>query len=223
MQPHRCAVPTLKSPDLRTDRHLRADAAVHALGLILGVVGAVAILFIAARSSAPGQVVPILVYVVGLLSMLGCSAAYNLRLASPRREWLRRFDHAAIFVMIAGTYTPLTILKLREPWSSGLTAVMWTAAALGIAAKLLQPRRIESLSVVLYLLMGWIGLFAIDELLASVGQGTLLLLLAGGVVYSLGTIFHLSSRLPYQQALWHASVLAAASIHYAAILSLLTG
>ncbi len=67
--------------------------------------------------------------------------------------------------------------------------------------KLLQPRRIESLSVVLYLLMGWIGLFAIDELLASVGQGTLLLLLAGGVVYSLGTIFHLSSRLPYQQAL----------------------
>ncbi len=216
-------MPTLNSADLRTDRHLRADAAVHALGLILGVVGAVAILFIAARSPVPGQVVPILVYVAGLLAMLSCSAAYNLRLASPRREWLRRFDHAAIFVMIAGTYTPLTILKLREPWSSGLTAVMWTAAALGIAAKLLQPRRIESLSVVLYLLMGWIGLFAIDELLASVGQGTLLLLLAGGVVYSLGTIFHLSSRLPYQQALWHASVLAAASIHYAAILSLLTG
>lgn len=215
-------MPTFKSPDFRTDRHLRADAAVHALGLILGVVGAVAILFIAARSPVPGQVVPILVYVAGLLAMLSCSAAYNLRLASPRREWLRRFDHAAIFVMIAGTYTPLTILKLREPWSSGLTAVMWTAAALGIAAKLLQPRRIESLSVVLYLLMGWIGLFAIDELLASVGQGTLLLLLAGGVVYSLGTIFHLSSRLPYQQALWHASVLAAASIHYAAILSLLT-
>lgn len=215
-------MPTFKSPDFRTDRHLRADAAVHALGLVLGVVGAVAILFIAARSPVPGQVVPILVYIAGLLAMLSCSAAYNLRLASPRREWLRRFDHAAIFVMIAGTYTPLTILKLREPWSSGLTAVMWTAAALGIAAKLLQPRRIESLSVVLYLLMGWIGLFAIDELLASVGQGTLLLLLAGGVVYSLGTIFHLSSRLPYQQALWHASVLAAASIHYAAILSLLT-
>ena len=75
---------------------------------------------------------------------------------------------------------------------------------------------------VLYLLMGWIGLFAIDELLASVQRETLILLLAGGVVYSLGTIFNLSSRLPYQQALWHASVLVAASIHYAAILSLLT-
>ena len=204
------------------DRHLRADAAVHALGLVLGVAGAAAILIVAARSSLPGQVAPVLVYVVGLLAMLGCLAAYNLRLASPRRDWLRRFDHAAIFVMIAGTYTPLTILKLREPWSSGLTAVMWTAAALGIAAKLLQPRRIEQLSVALYLLMGWIGLIAVEELLASVGRGTLLLLLAGGVVYSLGTIFHLSSRLPYQQALWHASVLVAASIHYAAILSLLT-
>ena len=206
--------------DRTFDRHLRADAAVHALGLLLGVVGAVAILIVAAQS--PGQMVPILVYVFGLLAMLGCSAAYNLLISSPRREWLRRFDHAAIFVMIAGTYTPLTVLKLREPWSSGLTAVMWTAAALGIAAKLLQPRRIESLSVVLYLLMGWIGLSALDELLASVEPTTLLLLLAGGVVYSLGTIFHLSSRLPYQQALWHASVLVAASIHYAAILLLLT-
>ncbi len=205
------------------DRPLRADAAVHALGVLLGVVGAVAMLIVAAQSPGRGQVVPILVYVTGLLAMLGCSAAYNLRISSPRREWLRRFDHAAIFVMIAGTYTPLTVLKLREPWSSGLTAVMWTAAALGIAAKLLQPRRIESLSVVLYLLMGWIGLFAIDELLASVERGPLLLLLAGGVVYSLGTIFHLSSRLRYQQALWHASVLLAASIHYAAILLLLTG
>ena len=209
-------------PEPTFDRHLRADAAVHALGLVLGVVGSVAILVVAVGSSRPAQVVPILVYVFGLLAMLGCSAAYNLRITSPRREWLRRFDHAAIFVMIAGTYTPLTVLKLREPWSSGLTAVMWTAAALGIAAKLLQPRRIESLSVVLYLLMGWIGLLALDELLASVEPTTLLLLLAGGVVYSLGTIFHLSSRLPYQQALWHASVLVAASIHYAAILLLLT-
>jgi hemolysin III len=111
---------------------------------------------------------------------------------------------------------------LREPWSSGLTAVMWCMAALGIAAKLLQPRRIESLSVLLYLLMGWIGVLAIDELLASVEPTTLLLLLAGGVVYSLGTIFHLSSRLRYQRALWHASVLLAASIHYVAILLLLT-
>ena len=208
--------------DPKFDRYLRADAAIHALGLVLGVVGAVAILIVAARSSQPGQVGPILVYVAGLLAMLSCSAAYNLRLASPRRDWLRRLDHAAIFVMIAGTYTPLTLLKLREPWSSGLTAVMWAAASLGIAAKFLQPRRIEQISVLLYLLMGWIGLFAIDELLASVERETLLLLLAGGVVYSLGTIFHLSSRLPYQQALWHASVLVAASIHYVAILSLLT-
>ena len=214
-------------PEPTFDRPLRADAAVHALGLLLGIVGAVAMVIVAAQSPGQGRMAAVLVYVAGLLAMLGCSAAYNLRIAhpdvtGPSREWLRRLDHAAIFVMIAGTYTPLTVLKLREPWSSGLTAVMWCMAALGIAAKLLQPRRIESLSVLLYLLMGWIGVLAIDELLASVEPTTLLLLLAGGVVYSLGTIFHLSSRLRYQRALWHASVLLAASIHYVAILLLLT-
>ncbi len=158
------------------DRPLRADAAVHALGLLLGIVGAVTMVIVAAQSPGQGRMAAVLVFVAGLLAMLGCSAAYNLRITSPRREWLRRLDHAAIFVMIAGTYTPLTLLKLREPWSSGLTAVMWSMAALGIAAKLLQPRRIESLSVVLYLLMGWIGVLAIDELLASVEPTTLLLL-----------------------------------------------
>ena len=203
--------------DPKFDRYLRADAAIHALGLVLGVVGAIAILIVAARSSQPGQVGPILVYVAGLLAMLSCSAAYNLRLASPRRDWLRRLDHAAIFVMIAGTYTPLTLLKLREPWSTGLTAVMWAAASLGIAAKFLQPRRIEQISVLLYLLMGWIGLFAIDELLASVERKTLLLLLAGGVVYSLGTIFLKVKAIPFNHAIWHLFVLAGCILHFLSV------
>lgn len=204
----------------------RADAIVHALGLALGAVGATVLLVVTAQSSAAGQFVPVLVYVVGLLAMLGFSAAYNLRKPpnEPRadrwRDWLRRFDHAAIFVMIAGTYTPLVLLRLPEPWATGLTVAIWVAAGLGIAAKLLRPRGIETLSVVLYLAMGWIGLVAIDPLLASVERGALILVLVGGLVYSGGVVFHLSSRLRYQRALWHASVLVAASIHYAAILSL---
>ncbi|TAJ35032.1 MAG: hemolysin III family protein [Reyranella sp.] len=204
----------------------RADAIVHALGLTLGAIGATVLLVVTAHSGVAGQFVPVLVYVVGLVAMLGCSAAYNLRKApsEPRadrwRDWLRRFDHAAIFVMIAGTYTPLVLLRLPEPWATGLTVAIWAAAALGIAAKLLRPRGIEALSVVLYLLMGWIGLVAIDPLLASVERGALILVLVGGLVYSGGVVFHLSSRLRYQRALWHASVLVAASIHYAAILSL---
>lgn len=204
----------------------RADAIVHALGLTLGAVGATVLLVVTARAGVAGQFVPVLVYVVGLVAMLGCSAAYNLRGSwnEPRadrwRDWLRRFDHAAIFVMIAGTYTPLVALRLPEPWATGLTVAIWAAAGLGIAAKLLRPRGIETLSVVLYLAMGWIGLVAIDPLLASVERGALILVLVGGLVYSGGVVFHLSSRLRYQRALWHASVLVAASIHYAAILSL---
>ena len=204
----------------------RADAIVHALGLTLGAVGTAVLLAVAARSATAGQFVPVLVYAVGLIAMLGCSAAYNLRVsrsappADRWSDWLRRFDHAAIFVMIAGTYTPLVALRLPEPWATGLIAAIWTAAALGIAAKLLQPRGIESASVVLYLAMGWIGLVALDPLLASVERGALILVLLGGLVYSGGVLFHLSSRLRYQRALWHGSVLVAASIHYAAILSL---
>lgn len=204
----------------------RADAIVHALGVGLGAIGATVLLVAAARTGVTGQFVPVLVYVVGLIAMLGFSAAYNLREARSAsrddrwRDWLRRFDHAAIFVMIAGTYTPLVLLRLPEPWASGLTIAIWTAAALGIAAKLLRPRGIETVSVVLYLLMGWIGLVAIDPLVASVERGALILVLVGGLVYSGGVVFHLSSRMRYQRALWHASVLIAASIHYAAILSL---
>jgi hemolysin III len=204
----------------------RADAIVHALGLTLGAVGATVLLVVTALAGVAGQFVPVLVYVVGLVAMLACSAAYNLRGSwnEPRadrwRDWLRRFDHAAIFVMIAGTYTPLVLLRLPEPWATGLTVAIWAAAGLGIAAKLLRPRGIETLSVVLYLAMGWIGLVAIDPLLASVERGALILVLVGGLVYSGGVVFHLSSRLRYQRALWHASVLVAASIHYAAILSL---
>lgn len=215
---------TAQSFDPAFDPALRADAIVHALGLVLGVAGAAALLVVTARSAAAGQVVPVLVYVVGLVAMLGFSAAYNLRrLRSHRdrwRDWLRRLDHAAIFVMIAGTYTPLALLRLPEPWASGLTTAIWTAAAAGVLAKLAKPRRIESLSVVLYLLMGWIGLVALDELLASVERRVLILVLLGGLVYSGGVVFHLSSRLRYQQALWHACVLAAAAIHYVAVFSL---
>lgn len=202
----------------------RADAVVHALGLALGGVGALALLVEAARSAVAGQLAPVLAYVVGLVAMLGFSAAYNLRRGRPHgdrwRDWLRRLDHAAIFVMIAGTYTPLALLRLPEPWATGLTAAIWTAAAAGVMAKLTKPRRIESLSVVLYLMMGWIGLVALDELLASVERRILILVLLGGLVYSGGVVFHLASRLRYQQALWHACVLVAASIHYVAIFSL---
>lgn len=197
-------------------RELWADIAVHALGLALGAAGVVAMLHVA----GDGQLLPVAVYLAGLLAMLGCSAVYSVWRSCRWRDWLRRLDHAAIFVMIAGTYTPL-VLRLPTGWALGLTTGVWTAALAGVAAKLFQPRRVEALSVALYLALGWVGVIAAEPLLASLDRATLVLLLTGGVVYSVGVVFHLTARWRYARALWHGSVLIAAAIHYAAIMTLL--
>lgn len=197
-----------------------ADRVIHALGIGLGTIGAIALVWVAAIDGQPGDLASVLIYAAGLLAMLGCSAAYNVFHTSGRREWLRRFDHAAIFAMIAGTYTPFTT-RLASGWSSGLTAVIWAIAAAGIALKLWQPRRIETISIVLYLALGWIGLAAAGPFMAALDARTLVLLASGGIVYTAGVIFHLWRRLPYQKAIWHGFVLVAAGIHYSAILTVL--
>ncbi|HZQ00880.1 MAG TPA: hemolysin III family protein [Reyranella sp.] len=200
-------------------RDWRADMVVHAVGLAAGTAGAVALVIAVIRSATPHQWLPAAVYVAGLLAMLGCSAAYNAWGSHGRRPWLRRLDHAAIFAMIAGTYTPVA-LHLSPPWDAGLAAAVWTVAGAGILLKLWQPHRIEAISVVLYLLLGWMGAAAAGELLASIPARPLALILAGGVVYSAGVVFHLASGWRYQAALWHLSVLAGATLHFFAVLAL---
>jgi len=201
-------------------RDLMADRVVHVVGIGLGTAAAIAIVLVTVIDGEPGDLVPILIYASGLLAMLGCSAAYNVFHTSARRDWLRRFDHAAIFAMIAGTYTPFTT-RLAGGWAVGLTAAIWTVAAAGIALKLWQPRRIETISIVLYLALGWIGLVAADSFLAALDARTLALLALGGIVYTAGVAFHLWRRLPYQNAIWHGFVLVAASVHYVAVIGLI--
>jgi hemolysin III len=205
----------------RLTGELLADGVVHALGLALGVTAAIAFIVLAVMGGNPLLLAPLAVYVAGLVGMWGCSAAYHLLRASRRRDWLRRFDHAAIFAMIAGTYTPFTTLGLEGAWSSGLTLAIWSLAAIGIAMKLWQPRRIEAISVVLYLGLGWIGLFALGPFLAAFRESTLGLLAAGGILYSIGVVFHLWRALPYHNAIWHGFVLVAAAIHFLAVLTVL--
>ncbi len=203
-------------------REQAADGWVHLLGLGLGLPAAVAVVTVAAIDGARDQLAPVALYALGLLAMLGCSAAYHLLRHSRRRDWLRRLDHAAIFAMIAGTYTPFT-LQLGRAWATGLTAAIWGVAALGMLVKLVRPRlvrlNLHSLSVALYLALGWIGLLALGPFTASLGQDTLVLLAVGGGLYTAGVIFHLWQRLPYQNAIWHGFVLAAAGVHYAAVLT----
>ena len=198
---------------------LTADGIVHALGIALGLAGAIAIMVMAALRLDLGQIAPIFIYAAGLVAMLGCSAAYNLLRSNRRRDLLRRFDHAAIFAMIAGTYTPFTTLRLNGAWAYSLTAVIWTVAALGIAVKLWQPRRIERLSTILYLALGWVGVIAIEPFLRALGPSTLTLLGVGGALYSIGVVFYVWRSLPYHNAVWHGFVLVAAGVHYLAVLN----
>jgi hemolysin III len=159
-----------------------------------------------------------LVYSVCLVAMLGCSAAYNLASDASRRGFLRQLDHAAIFLMIAGTYTPFTTCRLHGVWGIGMTTAVWTGAVTGAVMKLICPRRVEQVSTVAYLALGWIILVGMRPLLSSVDIQTAVLLGVGGVLYTIGTGFHLWRALPFHNAIWHSFVLVAASCHYAAIL-----
>lgn len=194
------------------------DRQIHYVGVATGAIGAVTLILVAAHNDGAGKTLSILPYAIGLIAMLGCSAAYHLASHSPRRELLRRLDHAAIFLMIAGTYTPFTINRLTGAWSIAMTGAVWAVAVGGVLIKLYYPRRFEPTLIALYLLLGWIGVVALKPLLAAVDLPTMILLGVGGIFYSVGTAFHLWRKLPFQNAVWHGFVVIAASCHYAAVM-----
>lgn len=195
-----------------------ADRAVHWSGVAAGVVAAGLLLGILIHQHDSRRLIAAAVYAAGLLAMLGCSAAYNLTRPSPRKELLRRFDHAAIFLMIAGSYTPFMGSLEQTDWGWTLLGVVWLVALAGVTVKLAFPRRLEGVSILLYLGLGWIVLVALRPLAESVTATTVALLVVGGVLYSAGVIFHLWESLPFQKAIWHGMVVAAAACHYGAIL-----
>lgn len=206
-----------------TRRERIADAAVHILGLCAAILACGVLAATLPRQASAGTVIAVAVYAAGLLAMLGCSAIYNMSSQGERRVLLKRLDHSAIFTMIAGTYTPVAGLGIGGSWGLGLLGLIWTGALGGAALKLWAPARMERASVLLYLLLGWAGVAAFDPLLRSLSTWDLLMLLAGGLIYSLGVLFHLADRLPYHYALWHGCVVAAAACHYLVVLDLAQG
>ena len=195
-----------------------ADGTIHVIGVAASVIALVALLVIGIRNETALMVAGLAIYGLALVATFGCSAGYHLVVRPRIKEIMRRFDHAAIFLMIAGTYTPFVLLKMNTPWGLGLLTVVWTMAAIGIAIKLLAPRFLDGLSTALYLVQGWAVLAAWEPLHAALPAGVMTLLMVGGVLYTVGVVFHLWNRLPYQNAIWHGFVLSAASCHYAAVI-----
>ena len=194
------------------------DRYLHLAGLAAGAVGSAALLSGAAARESGLMIGSVAVYGIGLIGMIGASALYNSASSARRREWLRRFDHAAIFFMIAGTYTPFTLVCMGGAWGFGIALFVWAVALAGIALKLLAPHRLEGFSTPLYLALGCVILVALGPFLAEVPRTAVILLAIGGLLYSFGIIFHLWRRLPYHNAIWHGFVLTAAACHWVAVL-----
>jgi hemolysin III len=202
-----------------TARERLADGCIHVLGVGASIVAFLFLILIGVESQVTLWAVSLAIYGGAMVTTFSCSAGYNLTVRPPIKAIFRRLDHAAIFLMIAGTYTPFALIKMD--WSSGLLllGIVWIIAVIGIVLKLFTPRRLEGLSVGLYLIQGWAVLAAWDPLVSSIPHQAALLLLIGGALYTVGVAFHLWQRLPYQNAIWHAFVLVAAGCHYAAVLS----
>src|SRR5262249_35874553 len=199
-----------------------ADAVVHMVGLALAIAGTAVLIVIAVHSASVAQLAAITIYLAGLLAMISLSAAYNLWPVSPVKWWLRRFDHSAIYLLIAATYTAF-MLPMHGTTPAVLLAIIWAAAIVGIVIKLFWPGRFDRTSVGLYLSMGWSGVFTIGPVTAALAPVTLWLIAAGGVLYSTGVVFHAWRSLRFQNAIWHGFVLTAAGCHYVAVVTSLAG
>ncbi len=198
-----------------------ADMAIHVVGVVAALLSVPVLVTLAANLRGDGALVTaVVVYGATMIAMLGLSATYNLarlRLRAGRAlDWLRRLDHAAIYVKIAGTYTPFAVIA-GGPIGRWLLIFVWSGAVLGMLTKLFAPWGWERFSVVLYLALGWAFVFAAGPISHSLTGATLALIAVGGGLYTIGVIFHLWERLPFQNAIWHLFVLVATFAFYAAV------
>lgn len=214
------ATPTRRMSDRRayTLAEQVADAVVHVLGLVVALAAGSALLALAWVQTAPDAFPALLVYVVTLIAVLGVSLAYNMWPRSPMKHHLARLDQAAIFLFIAGSYTPFLAVLGGTATGSIMMSLVWGASLVGVALKLIVPERFGRMAILLYLGIGWSGVVVFQALAQELTPTTLWLLLAGGITYSVGIIFHLWEKLRFQNALWHSFVVIGASLHLWAVL-----
>jgi hemolysin III len=197
---------------------LVADGIVHGIGLVMALSAGTVLLVFAALGTAPELIPALCLYVGSLIVVLSVSLTFNLWPMSPIKRFLARVDQAAIFLFIAGTYTPFLALIGNSPMADLMMALVWGAALTGIALKLIVPERFGRLAIALYLGIGWSGVLVFQSLAMALPPVALWLILAGGIAYSAGIVFHLWERLKFHNVMWHAFVVAGASLHLFATL-----
>ena len=195
-----------------------ANSVTHGIGVALGIAGLAVLVSLAAREGDPWRIVSLSIYGTTLILMFLASTLYH-SLRIPRVHRLFRIlDHSAIFLLIAGTYTPFTLVTLRGPWGWTLFGIVWGLAAVGIVLKTIFIERFAVLSAAIYIAMGWVVVLAFKPLLDSLPGAGVLWLVAGGVCYTGGVFFFAAKRIPYNHAIWHLFVLSGSICHFIAIL-----
>ena len=201
-----------------SDIEERANAITHGLGVVLGVVGLILLLNRAFDHQADTlTIASMAVYGSRIILLFLASTLYHSITTEKTKRLLKTLDHCAIYLLIAGSYTPFLLVSLRTPLAMGLMAVIWGIALVGIIMKIAFVYRFKRLSLVTYLAMGWLSLIVVYQLAMNIEMGGLVLLALGGVIYSLGVIFYVAKRIPYNHAIWHLFVLAGCACHFFAI------
>lgn len=195
-----------------------ANSITHGFGIILAIAGLGVLTAFASVHGSARHIVSVSIFGGMLILMYTASTLYHSVRTPRAKAILQVLDHCAIFLLIAGTYTPFTLVTLQGPWGWSLFGVIWGLALLGIGFELSALRRYRMVSLGLYLGMGWSVVAAIKPMLAGIAPGGLILLIAGGLSYTVGILFYRLRRLRYHHAIWHLFVLAGSTLHFFAIL-----
>lgn len=195
-----------------------ASSVIHGIGILLSIAGLATLVALSAMHGDARAVVASAVFGTTLILCYTASTLYHSVPGVLAKRVLRTFDHIAIFLLIAGTYTPFTLIALPGAWGWGLFCTIWALALMGSALELGLLKRYRRLAVLMYVAMGWVGLIAFKPLSEHLQFGGMVLLIAGGVAYTLGVPFYLWRKLPYHHSVWHFFVLAGSVLHYLAVL-----
>ena len=190
------------------------NAIIHGVGVGLAVTALVVLVVLACRYGSVWHVVGFAVYGATLVLLYLASTLYHSFPAGKVKRVFKIFDHAAIFLLIAGTYTPITLIALRGPWGWTIFGLVWGLAILGIIGKAIWINKFKIFSTLLYIALGWLVLVAFKPLAAALNPTSILFLLAGGVLYTLGTVFYAWKGMKYAHAVWHLFVLAGSICHF---------
>ena len=189
----------------------------HAIGALLGVSGLV-LLIVLNTNKTPWSLFSVIVYGISIIVLFTASTLYHAARTERKKHYFRVLDHISIYLLIAGTYTPVLLITLEQTLGWILFWVVWGIAGFGVILKLFFTGRFEIFSTLLYLAMGWLIVFDFSSLYATIGSSGVLWLYAGGLFYTVGILFYAIQRIPYNHVIWHIFVLAGAICHFFMIL-----